>query len=369
MCAVRSINIKKDLYDLICTYSTMTIKTSGALSISDIKAEFGGDATPSLSEYYSGGSYVLPGTLGYPGGVATTIPSSGQISMRNFYGAMKEASAVTILQDFWNNRTQYIRAYSPSTDVYPGDDLWVNTSYTRYNSSYTTNWTWNITTPVLSRRMTTLTYVMGLSGSTITSSTNNYSGAGAIGSGTYTSAVDNRNYVARSHWINNTNVQNLTNSSVTWSRSSNNRGNWPGQFNIQGAWDYSEVVVPNGGYNRVVFAGTESEIRYWDVVLQPGQFLVFIVPTVYSDSRYRIPVPSNWSALSLPTISWSSNWYNAYSMRALFNTSNSNIYVDWKVAQYVPGYETYSGYVSGGLASTPEFSFANGNVFYIYTKQ
>jgi hypothetical protein len=65
----------------------MTIKTSGALSISDIKAEFGGDATPSLSEYYSGGGRVPAGTVGYPGGVATTIPTSGQISISNFYGA------------------------------------------------------------------------------------------------------------------------------------------------------------------------------------------------------------------------------------------------------------------------------------------
>lgn len=67
----------------------MTIKTSGDLSISDIVAEFGGSSPHSLSEYYAGGSIVHTGAVGYPGGVKTNIPSSGQISLSNFYGADK----------------------------------------------------------------------------------------------------------------------------------------------------------------------------------------------------------------------------------------------------------------------------------------
>lgn len=63
----------------------MTIKTSGALSISDIVAEFGGSAPHSLSEYYAGGSYVHSGAVGING----AIPSSGAISLDKFYGANK----------------------------------------------------------------------------------------------------------------------------------------------------------------------------------------------------------------------------------------------------------------------------------------
>lgn len=70
----------------------MTIKTSGDLSISDIVTEFGGSTPHSLSEYYAGGSVVYSGAKGYPGGVETSIPSSGEISISNFYGASKRTT-------------------------------------------------------------------------------------------------------------------------------------------------------------------------------------------------------------------------------------------------------------------------------------
>ena len=58
----------------------MTLQSSGvAISLSDIQTEFGGSNPISLSEYYTGGSYVTAGNA--------AIPASGQISMSNFYGA------------------------------------------------------------------------------------------------------------------------------------------------------------------------------------------------------------------------------------------------------------------------------------------
>ena len=48
----------------------------------DIQTEFGGSNPISLSEYYAGGSYVPAGTSGTYG----AVPSSGTISIRNFYG-------------------------------------------------------------------------------------------------------------------------------------------------------------------------------------------------------------------------------------------------------------------------------------------
>jgi hypothetical protein len=60
----------------------MAIPASGPLSMTTIQTEFGGTAPISLNEYYAGGSFVPAGTSGTFG----AVPSSGTISIRNFYG-------------------------------------------------------------------------------------------------------------------------------------------------------------------------------------------------------------------------------------------------------------------------------------------
>ena len=60
----------------------MTLPTSGALSLNDIKGEFGGPSSPSLGNYYAGGGYVPAGTSGTYG----AVPNAGTISIQNFYG-------------------------------------------------------------------------------------------------------------------------------------------------------------------------------------------------------------------------------------------------------------------------------------------
>ena len=49
----------------------MTLQSSGAISLSQIAAEFGGSTPHSLSEYY---------------GVASGVPASGTIDLADFYG-------------------------------------------------------------------------------------------------------------------------------------------------------------------------------------------------------------------------------------------------------------------------------------------
>lgn len=58
----------------------MTLQASGQISMGDIVAEFGGVAQHALSEYYRGGAYVQNIAQN------TTIPTSGQIKLSNFYG-------------------------------------------------------------------------------------------------------------------------------------------------------------------------------------------------------------------------------------------------------------------------------------------
>lgn len=65
----------------------MTLPTSGPLALSDIQTEFGGTNPISLSEYYAGGANVPSGTSGTNG----PVPTSGTISISNFYGTSNVA--------------------------------------------------------------------------------------------------------------------------------------------------------------------------------------------------------------------------------------------------------------------------------------
>jgi len=69
----------------------VTLPTSGALSLNDIKGEFGGPASPSLGDYYAGGTYVPAGTSGTNG----AVPSSGTISIGSFYGTGLPVISIT----------------------------------------------------------------------------------------------------------------------------------------------------------------------------------------------------------------------------------------------------------------------------------
>ena len=61
----------------------MALPSSGTISLTDIQAEFGGPNPISLSNYYKGGAYVL--TTDY----APNVPTSGAISLSDFYGAKR----------------------------------------------------------------------------------------------------------------------------------------------------------------------------------------------------------------------------------------------------------------------------------------
>lgn len=63
----------------------MPLPSSGPLSLDDIQTEFGGTNPISLDEYYAGGANVPAGTTGTFG----AVPSSGTISIQNFYGTSK----------------------------------------------------------------------------------------------------------------------------------------------------------------------------------------------------------------------------------------------------------------------------------------
>ena len=63
----------------------MALQSSGAISIANIATEFGGSQPHALNEYYRNGGLVTSNN--------TSVPTSGQIDLADFYGAVKEISS------------------------------------------------------------------------------------------------------------------------------------------------------------------------------------------------------------------------------------------------------------------------------------
>lgn len=74
----------------------MALPSSGPLSLNDIQTEFGGTNPIGINEYYAGGSYVPSGTSGTYG----AVPSSGAISIKNFYGTSKAVPVYVALNNY-----------------------------------------------------------------------------------------------------------------------------------------------------------------------------------------------------------------------------------------------------------------------------
>ncbi len=66
----------------------MTLPNSGAISINSLVGEYGGSAPHAMSEYYKGGGLVANHS-GNP-----NVPTSGAISLSNFYGASNTPPSV-----------------------------------------------------------------------------------------------------------------------------------------------------------------------------------------------------------------------------------------------------------------------------------
>lgn len=72
----------------------MALQSSGAISLADLATEFGDSAPHSMSEFYAGGSLV--------GTNNSSVPSSGAISLSNFYNA-----TAALVLDITSNTSDY----------------------------------------------------------------------------------------------------------------------------------------------------------------------------------------------------------------------------------------------------------------------
>jgi len=91
----------------------MALQGTGAISLADLATEFGDSAPHSMSEFYAGGSLV--------GAHNSSVPSSGAISLSNFYNA-----TAALVLDITSNTSDYdiltaatAAGYNAATDTTP----------------------------------------------------------------------------------------------------------------------------------------------------------------------------------------------------------------------------------------------------------
>tara|TARA_Y100000385_G_scaffold232364_1_gene244806 strand:- start:506 stop:1600 length:1095 start_codon:yes stop_codon:yes gene_type:complete len=93
----------------------MPLPTSGQITMEQIKTEFGGSNPINLSDYYRNGSYVTSNN--------TNVPTSGQISLNNFYGAQKQLSYtyVSMTTRTYSNSSNAQQSITMPTGIQTGD--------------------------------------------------------------------------------------------------------------------------------------------------------------------------------------------------------------------------------------------------------
>ncbi|MDB9962825.1 hypothetical protein OAD41_00175 [bacterium] len=109
----------------------MAIQSSGLITLQDIEDEFGGTGSIGLSEYYRNGSYVTSNN--------TSVPTSGAISLSNFYGALKRVTSLSIANHA--NTNGDLTTVTLPTGLQVGDILVASRSSTTSSSSLPSGWT------------------------------------------------------------------------------------------------------------------------------------------------------------------------------------------------------------------------------------
>ena len=86
----------------------MPLQNSGAISLSQIASEFNDSQPHSLNEFYAGGS------AGVTSGGAPNVPSSGEISLDDFYGAANQVTVTLSNSTNQNAASLFGSSYSSS---------------------------------------------------------------------------------------------------------------------------------------------------------------------------------------------------------------------------------------------------------------
>ena len=101
----------------------MAVKSSGSLSMkTDIVGEFGGTAPHEVKEYYRGGDEVPDVTAN------NSVPTSGQINMKDFYGARNQQT-VTLTSGALINGQSNLQEITVSDYINEGDIIVIPSNF------------------------------------------------------------------------------------------------------------------------------------------------------------------------------------------------------------------------------------------------
>jgi hypothetical protein len=113
----------------------MALQGSGAISIGNLATEFGGSTPHSLSEYYRGGGLV-PNT-----GTNANVPTSGQISLSQFYGAAAYTNIYGVYRSAGSPDAYYLCVEDPPYVYCPTTvDLWTEWMTISYSGGNPGGW-------------------------------------------------------------------------------------------------------------------------------------------------------------------------------------------------------------------------------------
>lgn len=116
------------------------LQSSGAISIGDIKNLFGGPASPSLSNYYRGGSYIPASKT-----ITTRAPASGEYYNRGSYAyQLAEGWTVWVTPGYQNGNylqsANYVYIFSNVLGTFTS---YTTGGYTYFRGSYRTSGSYN----------------------------------------------------------------------------------------------------------------------------------------------------------------------------------------------------------------------------------
>lgn len=263
----------------------------------------------------------------------------------------REATATQILNDWYTNRSHYLRWNNASHEHYSstwqGDTLSINSPINRYNSVWTTTFNFDaVSLTQMSSVSTVVIYTMCEypafvnvsildqfdSPLTIVSQTiTTYTGLGL---------AINTIHVAAEHRRISTVIE-------THTRSSTNAGNWTGCFIMPSTWQ----VVNNAAVIDAPNLTVPDVAQYWQKIIPMGRLAMLFAG---GNVDQEIAIYNNGPLDSIPaTGGYTGYWYNNSVSQIIPNLTSGAIQPKWMTATWVPEYQTSSGDEGGSLITVP----------------
>ena len=285
----------------------------------------------------------------------TTLPASGNLSASSFRNTNAEASAQTILNGWYPSQTNnYFRMAQAGSGSSAPPDFFnvVNNPISRYNGSWTTNYSFSgnsTNSRAYSKKSTVLQWVIGAQ-SAIT--------GGSAQDGNYNlhQSYNWREQNFRVGW--NDNLHRTTTSGyVSYSRLGNNSGAWDGMYVLPGLWTVNTWI------QQPVLTTTYAGSFDFSVVIPAGQILFF---TAYSSGYdgnmagvHTVNLP-----LGVGATRSCGFWYNCAAHQVYYNGTGSSQTITWQNAwasELKTGAATTNGMFAGNNG-------ANGHQYFLLNR-